>query len=301
VTVVDRPIPEVGEDGVLIRVVAAGLNSLDWRLTRAEPAMVRLSMGLRAPRDERLGEDVSGIVTQVGSAVTQFAPGDAVFGQATGSIAEYVVAHERHLAHAPANLPLDEAAALSVAGVTALQAIRRGGSIGAASRVLVIGAAGGVGSYCVQIAVSLGAHVTGVCSTTSVDYVRRLGAHRVIDYRTESLDGQYDLIVELAVGGSLRSIRRLLAPHGVLVLSSGDGGALWGPLPRIAASAFSPQVTVLSSVTRADDLREVARLAGEGSIAPVVVERFPLERAAEAIARVDRGFSRGKVLVEIGS
>lgn len=298
---VDRPMPEVGEDGVLIRVVAAGLNSLDWRLTRAEPAMIRLSMGLRAPRDERLGEDVSGIVTEVGPAVTQFAPGDAVFGQATGSIAEYVVAHERHLAHAPSTLPLDEAAALSVAGVTALQAIRRGRSIGPGSRVLVIGAAGGVGSYCVQIAASLGAHVTGVCSTASVDYVRRLGAHRVIDYRTEKVDGEYDLIVELAVGGPLRSIRRLLAPEGVLVLSAGDGGALLGPLPRMGASVFSRQVTVLSAVTRADDLRELARLAEAGSIAPVVVERFPLERAAEAIARVDRGFSRGKVLVEVGS
>ncbi len=297
VRVVDRPVPAVSEDGVLIRVAAGGLNSLDWRLTRASPGLVRLSLGLRAPRDPRLGEDVSGTVVETGSAVTRFKVGDTVFGQATGAFAEFVVAKERHLALAPQNLPLPEAAALAVAGKTALDAINMG-DVGPGSRVLVIGAAGGVGNYCVQLAVARGASVTGVCSTASIEHVRALGVDRVIDYRVEELDGEYDLIVELAVAAPLRRIAGMLAPRGTLVLSSGDGSTFLGPLPRFIPAALDRRIRVLSSVTTTDGLLELARLAGEGALAPVVTARFPLEDAAAAIAHVDSGRTRGKALLE---
>lgn len=297
VKVVDRPMPTVPEDGVLIRVAAGGLNSLDWRLTRATPGLIRLSLGLRAPRDPRLGEDVSGTVVETGAAVTGFTVGDAVFGQATGAFAEFVVAKERNLALAPSTLPLPEAAALAVAGKTALDAISKA-DIGPGSRVLVIGAAGGVGNYCVQLAVARGATVTGVCSTASVDHVRALGVDRVIDYRVEELDGEYDLIVELAVAAPVRRITRMLAPRGTLVLSSGDGHSFLGPLPRFGAAVVDRRVRVLTSATTAEGLRELARLAEDGSIAPVITARFPLEEAAQAIAHIDSGRTRGKVLLE---
>lgn len=302
VRVVDRPEPELEPDRVLIDVAAGGLNSLDWRLTRATPGLVRTSEGLRAPRDPRLGEDVSGTVVAVGSAVTRFAPGDRVFGQGRGSFAERVAPREKYLAPAPSAIPLADAASLAVAGTTALQAIQfasgTGHGLGPGSRVLVIGAAGGVGAFAVQLAAATGAEVTGVCSGAKADFVRSQGAAHVIDYTTQEIAGEYDLIVELAVTASVRRTASLLRRGGTLVLSSGDGGALLGPLPRIARSAFDRRVRMLAAQTTTDTLLELARLVDAGSLRPAITERYPLDRAAEAIAHLERGHTLGKVLLE---
>lgn len=297
VEVVDRPEPEVGDDGILIRVAAGGLNSLDWRMAQAVPALVRTSEGLTRPKDPRLGEDVSGTVVAVGSTVTEFAPGDTVFGQARGAFAELVVAKARHLAHAPSGIPLADAAVLAVAGTTALQALERA-AVTTGSRVLVIGAAGGVGGFAVQIAAARGATVTGVCRTTNVDLVRQFGASRVIDYTKETLDGEYDFILEMAVTAPLRSLVKLLSPSGHLALASGDGGNTFGPLPRMAGAAFNRRVSVLSATTRAEGLVELAKLVDAGSLRPEITKRFALEQAAEAIAEVAKGHTRGKMLIE---
>jgi NADPH:quinone reductase-like Zn-dependent oxidoreductase len=297
VRVVERPEPELAPDRVLIDVAAAGLNSLDWRMATATPGLVRASEGFRAPRDPRLGEDVAGTVLAVGSDVTRFAPGDRVFGQARGAFAERVAAREKHLALVPDTVALEDAAALTIAGVTAIQAIALGPTLGAGSRVLVIGAAGGVGTYCVQLAASLGAEVTGVSSAAKADFVREQGATRVIDYTTERITGSYDLIVELAVNAPLKQTAALLTPTGVLVLSSGDGDRLLGPLPRIAAGAFSRRIRMLSAQTTTEGMLELARLAGTGALRPVVTDRYPLARAAEAIAHLQRGHTLGKILL----
>lgn len=297
VEVVDRPEPELTADGVLIEVAAGGLNSLDWRMAQAIPALVRTSEGFRAPRDVRLGEDVAGTVIAVGAEAQGFAVGDRVFGQARGSFAERVVAKPRHLAHAPTGIPLADAAVLPVAGVTALQGLALG-DVGPGSRVLVIGAAGGVGGFAVQIAAARGADVAGVCRTANVDLVRQFGASRVFDYTRDELEGQYDYILEMAVTAPLGRLLGLLAPTGRLVLASGDGGSLIGPLPRMARSAVDKRISVLSAHTRAEPLVELASLVDAGSLRPEITERYPLERAAEAIAHVARGHTRGKMLIE---
>lgn len=297
VEVVDRPEPEVGDDGVLIEVAAGGLNSLDWRMAEAIPALVRTSEGFRAPRDVRLGEDVSGTVIAVGPAVTEFAVGDTVFGQARGSFAERVVAKARHLAHAPAGIPLTDAAVLPVAGTTALQGLALG-EVGPGSRVLVVGAAGGVGGFAVQIATARGAEVSGVCRTGNVDLVRQFGATRVFDYTREQLEGQYDLILEMAVTASVGALLSMLTPTGRLVLASGDGGPVLGPLTRMARAATTKRIAVLSAHTTAAGLVELASLVDAGSLRPEITQRYPLERAAEAIAEVAKGHTRGKMTLE---
>lgn len=297
VTVVDRPEPEVGDDGVLIEVAAGGLNSLDWRMAQAIPGLVRTSEGLRAPRDVRLGEDVSGTVIAVGPAVTEFAAGDTVFGQARGSFAERVVAKARHLAHAPSSIPLADAAVLPVAGTTALQGLALA-SVTAGSRVLVIGAAGGVGGFAVQLAAARGAEVAGVCRTANVDLVTTFGASRVFDYTRDELEGEYDLILEMAVTAPVGRLLDLLSPDGRLVLASGDGGNLLGPLPRMARAAVNRRIAVLSATTTAAGLVELASLVDAGSLRPEITRRYPLESAAEAIADVARGHTRGKMTIE---
>ncbi|MDH6181530.1 NADPH:quinone reductase-like Zn-dependent oxidoreductase [Microbacteriaceae bacterium SG_E_30_P1] len=295
---VDRPAPGPGE--VLLRVCAAGLNSADWRLTAAVPALARLGEGLRAPRNRRLGMDVSGIIDAVGEGVTAFAVGDAVFGEARGSFAEYVVAPVGTIAFAPSSIPLRDAAVLAIAGSTALQALRRGGDL-TGKRVLVIGAGGGVGSFVVGLAASRGAVVTAVCSTDKVEPVRALGASRVIDYTRETISGSYDLIVELAVAASLRVTRSWLADGGSLVLSSGDGGRIVGPLARMLGSVVFANTSVLSSRVSADDLRELAAAVDAGELRPVISASYPLAEAAAAIEQLGREKTRGKVVLDVAA
>lgn len=298
VEVVETELPTPGGGEVLVRVEAAGLNSADWRLTAAVPGLVRLGEGLRSPRDRRLGMDFAGIIEALGPDVTGFAEGDAVFGEARGAFAEYAVAKVSAIAAAPARIPLREASVLALAGVTALQALRFGGDL-AGKRVLVIGAGGGVGSYAVQLAASRGADVTAVCSTDKIDHVRALGASQVIDYTCEQIDGSYDLIVELAVAAPLRTTRSWLAAGGRLVLSSGDGGRVVGPLVRMLGSVFARNTSVLSSRVNGDDLRELAAAVEAGQVVPVVTASYPLAEAATAIAHLQREKTRGKVVIDV--
>lgn len=293
----DTPVPGAGE--VLVRVAAAGLNSADWRMTRADPPFMRLVFGLSKPRDERLGMDVAGTVEQVGAGVTSLAVGDRVFGEVGGAFAEFVVAPASRLALVPQGVDLTDAAALALSGVTALQAIDLGG-VTDGSRVLVIGASGGVGTYCVQLAAARGARVTAVCSTKNIDHVTAAGAERAIDYTRDSITGTYDVIIELAVVAPLREMRRFLAPRGTLVLSSGDGG-FFGPLPRILASAVTPGAKMLAASATPARLAEVGERAAAGDIRPVITARFGLDEAADAIAHVDGGHARGKAIIQVAA
>ena len=222
--------PGIGDDEVLVRVHAAGVHAGDWHLMAGLPYLIRMGFGLRAPKQAVRGTDVAGTVEAVGKDVTRFRPGDAVFGIGAGAFAEYTIAREDKLAPMPANLSFDAAATVPTSGSTALQGLRDVGKLQPGQKALIIGAAGGVGSFAVQIAKALGAHVTGVCSTTKVDLVRSIGADEVIDYTREDFaeGGQrFDLIFDTAGGRSLSQLRRALAPKGTLVIVGAEGGDRW--------------------------------------------------------------------------
>ena len=210
--------PEIGDEEVLLRVHAAGLDRGVWHVMTGLPYPIRLAgYGLRAPKNPVIGSDVAGVVETVGKNVRRFQPGDEVFGIGKGSFAEYVCAREDKLAPKPANLTFEQAAVLAVSGLPALQALRDHGRVGPGQKVLVIGASGGVGTYAVQLAKAFGAHVTGVCSTTKVDMVRSIGADQVIDYTREDFaedDQRYDLILDIGGNSTLRRLRRALTPRG---------------------------------------------------------------------------------------
>lgn len=239
--------PATKEDEVLIGVRAASVNPIDWHFMRGEPFIVRMTSGLGRPKKPRLGIDVAGRVEAVGGNVTQFHPGDEVFGACRGSFAEYVCAPQRALVPKPANLTFEQAAAVPVAALTALQGLRDTGRIQRGQKVLINGASGGVGTFAVQIAAMLGAEVTGVCSARNADMVRSLGARHVVDYTQVdfSRSGErYDLILDAVGNRSLSDCRRALAPEGALVLAGGAGGGHWlGPLAgALKAAALSPFV-----------------------------------------------------------
>ena len=222
--------PAPGESDVLIRVHAAGCGPDVWHLMTGKPRMARLALGFRKPRVRIRGWDVAGTVEAVGAVVTAFRPGDAVMGVAPGSFAERAIASPAKLSAKPTNVSFEQAAAVPVAGMTALQALRDTADVQPGQRVLVIGAGGGVGTFAVQIAKAYDAHVTGVCSTTKLDLVRAIGADEVIDYTREDFadrEAQWDVIVDTAGRRSLKQLRRALAPHGTLVIVGGDGGGPW--------------------------------------------------------------------------
>ncbi|WP_436925947.1 NAD(P)-dependent alcohol dehydrogenase [Halosimplex amylolyticum] len=302
---VEPPVPE--DDEVLVRVHAAGANPADSHLMRGDPYFVRLLTGLRAPKNGVPGLDVAGRVEAVGDDVTAFRPGDEVFGEATGSFAEYACAAADELALKPDSLTYVEAAAVPIAGVTALQGLRDEGRLEAGQRILINGASGGVGTFAVQIATSRGAHVAGVCSTRNVDMVRELGADDVFDYTTEdfTLSGErYDVVFDLVGNRSPRALRRALAPGGTLVLSSGAGGPLIGPLGTQArallASLFADhRVAVFIASVNGTDLAALSDLIESGDVTPVVDRTYPLAEAAEAIRYLERGHARGKVVVTV--
>jgi NADPH:quinone reductase-like Zn-dependent oxidoreductase len=316
---VKRPVPAADE--VLIRVRAAGVNMADWHSMTGEPTFARLFLGRGGPKEKTRGSDVAGVVEEVGSAVTRFSPGDEVFGSARGSFAEFAVARERRLAPKPANLSFVQAAAVSMAGYTALQALRAAGVVegaaggvvgevtggGAAGgiRVLVIGAAGGVGSFTVQLAKHFGAHVTGVCSTGKVGLVRLLGADAVIDYTSEPVSGEFDVVIDTAGGRSLRESRKLLAPKGTLVVVGGEGGGrVFGLAGRSLAAPFlsmfgSQKLVGLFATESADDLVTLAGLLASGAITPAIDRTFPLAEAADAIRHLEAGRAAGKVVVTV--
>ena len=307
---IDRP--PVADDGVLVRVQAASVNPADFHMIRGEPFPARLMMGgrraLRRPTHPVPGTDVSGIVDAVGARVTEFQPGDEVFGARTGAFAEHVSGAERNFVPKPARVTFEQAAALPVAGITALQGLRDKGGLQPGQRVLINGAAGGVGSFAVQIAKAFGAEVTGVCSAGNVDLVRSIGADHVVDYTTEDFtrDGNaYDLILDNVGNRPLSALRRVLTPNGTLILNGGGIG-----LPRLAARMLSAVVltkvgsqrlTSFLAQLRKEDLVVLKELVEGGKVTPVVDRRYPLAETPEALRYLEAGHARGKVVIDVGS
>jgi NADPH:quinone reductase-like Zn-dependent oxidoreductase len=302
----DRPLGR--DDGVLVKIRAAAVNPYDWHFMRGEPYFMRLLFGLRAPKRNGLGVDFSGQVERVGQNVTQFRPGDEVFGMCDGAFAEYLCCAESDMALKPTSASFVQAAAVPLAGLTALQGLRDVGQLQADQRVLIIGASGGVGSFAVQIAKVLGAHVTGVCSTANLEMVRSLGADEVIDYTKEEFTQsgrKYDLILQLGGMHSPSRCRSALTPRGRLILSSGDSEGRWlGPLDRIIkAAALSPFVSqtlrALDVKRSGEDLRFLANLVDAGKLEPVIDRTLSLCDVPEAIRYVEEKHSRGKVVIAL--
>ena len=300
---------ELEDDMLLVRVHAAAVNPLDWHYMRGEPYLMRLDAGLGAPSDPRLGVDFSGTVEAVGRAVTRFKPGDDVFGGSKGSFAEYLRVRESGaVARKPANVSHAEAAAVPVAALTALQALRDQGNLKAGHTVLINGASGGVGTYAVQIAKAMGAHVTGVCSTRNVDLVAALGADRVLDYKNADFaagDTRYDLIVDTVGNRSIGDVLRVLEPGGIYVIVGAPSNDRWlGPLTRlVAAKVRQPFVDQPLKFFLADlngrDLGELAALMETGRMKSVIDRTYSLPETPAAIAYVEEGHARGKVVITI--
>lgn len=301
---VDRPVPR--DDQLLIRVHAASLNPLDWRLMSGRPAVARLLLGLHPHVTP--GRDVSGRVEAVGRAVTRFRPGDEVFGTCAAALAEYACASESAVAAKPANVTFEQAASVPVAGLTAVQGLRDWGRIRAGQQVLVNGAAGGVGTFAVQIARALGAQVTGVCSARNLDLVRSLGAARAIDYAREDFtrDGtRYDIVLDCVGNHGFPACRRILAPRGVFVLVGAPKevrAILARVVGGIALSPFVSQDFAFFIAKRSPpDLALLADLMAQGEMTPVVERCYPLSDAAAALAHLATGHARGKVVITLAA
>jgi NADPH:quinone reductase-like Zn-dependent oxidoreductase len=302
---VDRP--DVGEEEVLVRVRAAGLDRGAWHVMAGLPYLIRIAgYGVRRPRTAGLGSELAGVVEAVGAKVTQLVPGDAVFGTCSASFAEYASARPDKLARMPANLAFEQAAAVPVSGITALQALRDRGRLEAGRNVLVIGASGGVGTFAVQIAKALGATVTGVASAQKLELVRSLGADHLIDYTRADItdDGRrYDLVLDIGGNRPLSQLRRVLTAHGTLVIVGGEGGDRWtGGLHRqlgaMAVSLFVRQRlgTFIAKPNRAD-LDALRALIEAGSVMPAVDRVIALDDLPDAIRDLTGGRVRGKVVV----
>lgn len=301
---IEKPVPVDKE--VLVRVRAAAVNPMDWHNMRGSPYFMRLGIGIGAPKSPRLGADFAGVVEAVGENVTRFNPGDEVFGGASGAFAEYVVANEdRGLTTKPANVSFEQAAAVPVAAITALQALRDHGGLEAGQKVLINGASGGVGTFAVQIAKSFGAEVTGVCSTRNVELVRSIGADHVFDYKKEDYtesDERYDLIIDNVGNHSLSANRKVLKPGGRLVIVGGQGGDWLGPLMRpLGAMIMSPFVSqdmgmMLARLDR-EDLATLGELMRTGEMTPVIDRRYGLDEVPAAMRYSEEGHARGKIVI----
>lgn len=301
-----KPVP--GDDEVLVRVRAAGTNPLDWHYLHGTPYVMRLSSGFGRPANTRLGVDFAGTVESVGRNVSRFKAGDEVFGGRTGAFAEYVVVRaDRNIVAKPANLTFEQAAAVPVAAVTALQALRDRGRVKAGDKVLVNGASGGVGTFAVQIAKSLGAEVTGVCSTRNLDLVRSLGADHVVDYTQEDFtlgSTKYDVIVDMVGSHALLDYKRVLADDGRFVIIGGPDGKWLGPLAGpIKAMFLSPFVKQEFGMMLAElnpaDLEVLAAMMAEGKVTPVIDRSYALAEVPDAIRYLETSRARGKVVISI--
>jgi NADPH:quinone reductase-like Zn-dependent oxidoreductase len=307
---IKKPVPN--DDQVLIKVRTASINPLDWHFMEGTPYIMRaIGVGLRKPKDPRLGVDYAGTVEAVGKNVTQFKPGDEVLGGKSGAFAEYVCARaDRAIVLKPANITFEQAASVPIAAITALQGLRDKGKIQPGQKVLINGASGGVGTFAVQIAKSFGADVTGVCSTRNLDMVRSLGADHVIDYTKEDFtkNGQrYDLILDNVGTQPLSGFRRVLNPNGILVMIGGGGpndGGLIGPLGRpVKALLLSPFISQKMGMLMAElnkkDLTILGDLMQSGKVTPVIDRTYPLSQIAEAIRYLEQGHARGKVVITV--
>jgi len=305
---IEKPAPK--DDEVLIKVRAASLNAGDKYALRGQPYVARGMLGLWKPKTMRLGSDFAGQVEAVGGNVTQFKPGDAVYGIRTGAFAEYVVKLEQTLAPKPANLSFEEAAAVPVAGITALQGLRDKGGLKPGQTVLVNGASGGVGTFAVQVAKALGAHVTAVCGPRNVGLARSLGADRVMDYSRENFtlgEERYDQIFDNAGTYPLAACRRVLGPDGVLVVVGAPPvGGLLGPAARLLQAVVLSQlgkkniVTFITAITK-QDLLDMTALIEDGQVKPVIDKSYPLAELPEAMRYQEEGHPRGKVVLRVAA
>ena len=297
-----------GDDEILIKVHAASVNPLDWRRLRGSPYVMRLGGGMGTPTMTRFGADFAGTVESVGASVTKFKPGDEVFGGTDGGLAQYIVkrAHES-LAIKPANMTFEQAAAVNVAGITALQALRDRGRVQPGTTVLINGASGGVGTFAIQIAKSFGAEVTAVCSTRNLELVRSLGADHVVDYTQADFasgEQRYDVIIDNVANRSMSDLRSVLEPDGRLVIIGGAHGNWIAPfsLP-LKAFVMTPfvdqEMGMMIARSTQQDMQLLAELMAAGKLTPVIDRTYPLSESAEAIRYLETGRARGKVVVII--
>lgn len=298
--------PTPGDKDVLIRVRAASLNPLDWHFMRGTPYFIRIVAGLRRPKFTCLGVDVAGQVEAVGRNVTEFKPGDEVFGGCRGAFAEYACTSEAALVLKPDNVTFEQAACVPVAAFTALQALRDKGQIQPGQKILINGASGGVGTLAVQIAKSFGADVAGVCSTRNVELVRSLGADRVIDYTLEDFTkaGQlYDVIFDLVGNHSLSAFRRALNSKGIYIAAGGSSDRwMIGALARMFAALVlgpfvSQKLVMILAKANKKDLTTISELMQAGKVTPVIDRRYRLSEVPEAIRYLEEGHARGKVVI----
>jgi NADPH:quinone reductase-like Zn-dependent oxidoreductase len=308
---IEKPTPT--DEQVLVRVRAASINPYDWHFLEGTPKLMRgMIGGLRKPKDIRLGADYSGVVEAVGKNVTNFKPGDEVFGGRQGALGEYVcVKADRAIAHKPAELSFEQAASINIAGLTALQGLRDKGKVQPGQKVLINGASGGVGTFAVQLGKVMGADVTGVCSTRNVDLVKSLGADHVIDYTKDDFtkgDQKYDVILDNVANRSLSECRHVLTPDGRFVLIGGGSaneqgwiGPLALPFKAMIYSWFvSQKMGMMMAETSQSDLAYLAELIQSGKIKPVIDRTYKLSEAKDAFAYLEQGHARGKVILTVG-
>jgi NADPH:quinone reductase-like Zn-dependent oxidoreductase len=306
----DRPAP--GDHEVLVKVRAASVNARDWHVLRGDPYVARPSadLGWRRPNVKIRGTDFAGTVAAIGPGVTGLQIGDEVYGEANGAFAEYIAAPAERVAVKPADLTFEQAAAIPLAANTALIGLRDVAKLQPGQRILINGAAGGVGTFAVQIGKALGAEVTGVCSTRNVDLVRSLGADEVIDYTSTDFsrtDRRYDVVLDLVGNRSLTALRRPLVRNGLLVLSGGgvfSGGSLFGPLGlmirgMVSAPFVHHRVVLFNAVASQANLVALRELAEAGKLTPAIDRTYPLAAAADAIGYLETGHARGKVVITV--
>lgn len=303
---IDPPVPK--DDQVLVRVHASSVNPIDWHRLRGQPVFMRASEGLLKPKNTGLGADLAGRVEAVGRDVTLAQPGDEVFGMSIRTLAEYVAVPEEGVVPKPANLTFEQAAAVPLAALTALQGLRDKGGIEAGQKVLVNGAAGGVGTFAVQLAKAFGADVTGVCSTRNVELVRSIGADHVFDYTREDFTrggDRYDLILDAVANRSLRALGRVLTPDGVVAVAGAAKGRSGGKPVLFVVRAMltrrfrSQRVVPYLATRKRDDLLLLKELIEAGKVTPVIDRTYPLAQVPEAIRYLEEGHARGKVVIAV--
>ena len=302
-----KPVP--ADDRVLVKVHAASVNPLDWHYMQGKPYIMRAAAGVGKPDSILMGADFAGTVESVGKNVTRFKPGDEVFGDRDGAFGEYVSAREKGaIAAKPSNMSMEQAAAVPIAGLTALQALRDKGKVQAGQKVLINGASGGVGTFAVQIAKTYGADVTGVCSTRNVEMVKSIGADHVIDYTKEDFtqgSARYDLIIDNVGSHTLSEYRRVLTPNGALVMVGGPSDNSWlGPLTTsLKAYLVSPfvkqKMIFMLAQTNQEDLNVLRDLMQSGKLTPVIDRRYPLAETPQAISYLEQGHAKGKVIITV--
>lgn len=307
---IDRPV--AADKAVLVRVVAAAVNAYDWHFMRGDPYLARVTMGVNRPKQRVRGRDFAGRVEAVGKDVTRLSPGDEVYGEADGAFAEYLSVSDELVEHKPTNLTFEQAAAVPLAGNTALVGLRDHGRVRPGQRVLINGASGGVGTFAVQIAKALGAEATGVCSARNVDLVRSLGADHVIDYTEHDFtrdEARYDVVFDLVGNRSLADCRRVLTPEGTLLLSGGgnsDGGSLIGPMGlilkgQLLAPFVRHRVVPFTATPSRQNLATLGELIESGKVTPAIDRTYPLTDVPDAIRYLEVEHARAKVVITVGS